>query len=56
MPNRGEETTIFAYFKYLEAELVKLSGAALNRKAADEAKSMLQDLGSDLTKKHDEKV
>ena len=39
----------------METESIKLNGAAMNQKAADEVKSMLQDLEAHLTKKHDDK-
>ena len=40
----------------MEAEIVKLNGAAMNQKAADEVKSMLQDFEAHITKKRDDKL
>ena len=44
----GEEQTFFADFKCLGAVIIKLNGAAMNEKAADEVKSMLQDLDTNV--------
>ena len=52
----GEEQTLFAHFKCPENEIIKLNGAAMNQKAADDVKSMLQDLEAHLTKKRDDKL
>ena len=50
----GEEQTLFSHFKYLEAEIGKMSAiprhdGAMGQKAADEVKSMLQDLETHVT-------
>ena len=57
----GEEQTLFSHFKYLEAEIGKMSAiprhdGSMGQKAADEVKSMLQDLETHVTKKQDDKL
>ena len=52
----GEEQTLLAHFRRLEAEILKLGAAPLNPMAAGEVKSMLQDFETHMANKHGDAV
>ena len=57
----GEEQTLLGYFKYLEAEIAKVTTAprsdtTRDQKTADETKRMMQDFETHLTRNLDEKL